>query len=154
MSLWDSKNPRPGPPAAYISFDPGSARTGVVEWSNAGNMIIWYEFDPDTLVDYLDAQEPGMVAWIYEEYRIVSGIPHHNSRVETVQVIGSIKYRARQLKIPCIEQLRSVKNDAQKWSQLKVEKGHMKDWKAAYLHGYYYLVRKGIIQLKVPKELQ
>lgn len=135
----------------YISIDPGSKSTGWVEWSSTGEMLECIELNEDALIDKLDSLPVSVETIIVEEYRVYGHLAtaHIGSKVETAQVIGAIKYAARRNKIRVIEQRSDVKGIAALWSGTKVPKGHMPDWLAAYLHGYFYLHKAGIIKARV-----
>ena len=136
----------------YVSWDPGKT-TGVTCWSAEGQALNIKDLVGDEVLDgFLDSLEGEEIeAFIIEEYRIYGSkaVAHVGSRVETAQVIGNLKAWARRRNIKIVEQRSDIKPIAAKWSQVKVPKGHMPDWMAAYLHGYYYLHNKGIIRAKV-----
>lgn len=128
----------------FISFDPGSSSTGVAEWSYAeaaatGRFNVAQEFDYDDLIEYLEEMEELPKEILIEEYRVDPSVPHHHSKVETIQVIGAIKAWAYRNKIPYVEQSRTILPIAEKWSGWKTKKKHRPDWLSAALHGYYYL---------------
>lgn len=137
----------------YVSWDPGQ-RTGFATWDAQGNPIkTGYSLNSDEeRDDFLDSLENEPVhTFIIEEYRIYGSkaIAHVGSKVYTAQVIGDLKSWARRHGVKVVEQRSDIKGPAAKWAQVKVPKGHMPDWMAAYLHGYYYLHRQGLIRAKV-----
>jgi hypothetical protein len=137
----------------YVSWDPGQT-TGMVHWNEKGEPINVKELKGDEALDEaLDELEPAteIETFIIEEYRVYGSkaIAHVGSKVLTAQVIGNLKAWARRHNIKVVEQRSDIKNIAAKWSQTKIPKGHMPDWMAAYLHGYYYLHNKGLIRAKV-----
>lgn len=130
-----------------ISFDPGH-NTGVVEWEYGESegedakpikVTTLVQSELDAYLQGLESVELKPEVFVIEEYRVYSHIPHHGSKVETIQVIGQLKAFARRYKIKVVEQRASIKNIAAKWAGVKIPKGHMPDWQAAYLHGYHYL---------------
>lgn len=137
----------------YVSWDPGTS-TGVACWDKDGNPHrIGTELKSDEARDrFLDelANHP-IREFIIEEYRVYASKAraHIGSKVYTAQVIGDLKSWARRHGVKVIEQRSDIKDSAAKWAQVTVPKGHMPDWMAAYLHGYYYLHRKGLIRAKV-----
>lgn len=139
----------------YVAFDPGKT-TGVAVWDESGKAIlVGCELNEDDLDNYLDNLVPETVKlFIIEEYRIYSSVPHIGSKVETVQVIGQLKAYARKHNIKTIEVPADRKEIAAKWAQVSLPKGktHLPDWKAAYLIGYYYLHREGVIEPSVLKD--
>lgn len=142
----------------YVSWDPGQS-TGVACWSETGDPLdVGTELKSDDARDrFLDRLESHPVReFIIEEYRVYGSkaLAHTGSKVYTAQVIGDLKSWARRHGVKVIEQRSDIKEIAAKWAQVKVPKGHMPDWMAAYLHGYYYLHRKGLIKPKVLETLE
>lgn len=146
----------------YISFDPGLS-TGVVCWDEKGEpttMEDMNQIELDTFLIRLESLTSEILeegknipeVFIIEEYRIYPHVKHYGSKVETVQVIGQIKAFARKHSIKIVEQKAAVKNIAALWSGMKISLGHMPDWQAAYLHGYYYLHNIGVIKARVLDE--
>lgn len=134
----------------YVSFDPGQS-TGITEWDEKGNVIkVGIELKGDKALDiYLDSLEGSSVKiFIIEEYRVYGSNLGANigSKVHTAQVIGYLKAWARRHKIKVIEQRADILKVAAKWAQVTLPKGHPPDWLSAYLHGYYYLHRQGLIK--------
>lgn len=134
---------------AYISIDPGEKTSGICEWDEEGNLLNWYERDFDATLDYLEQIPSTLKVLIYEEYRIRGNktTQHAWSTVPTLQLIGSINYVCTRRKIKTVAQQASILQIASKWAQMPIpKKAHLRDWKSAYLHGYYYLHRAGIIK--------
>lgn len=139
--------------AAYISFDPGKI-TGVVQWNSLGESLAFHHLDEDELDEFLDLVERWPVppeAIIYEEYRVYASVPHVGSKVQTIQVIGVIKRTARKLKCPWYEVRADVKKIAALWSGVKIPKGHMPHYLAAYLVGYWKLHMLKVIKPRILK---
>ena len=138
----------------YVSFDPGK-RTGVTTWNEKGECIKSSIFLQPSLDVFLEALThiSTIKTFIVEEYRVYSHMAeaHIGSKIETAQVIGQIKSVARQMNVQVIEQAAIRLRIAAKWAQVKVPpKGqHIRDDVSSYLHGYYYLHKKGIIKAKV-----
>lgn len=127
----------------YVAFDPG-LRTGIAAWDKDANIqIINKVVHGDIALDeFLDTLEEHPVEYfIIEEYRVYGSNLKANvgSKVHTAQVIGSLKSWARRHNVKVVEQRADIKNVAALWSGTKIPKGHMPDWMAAFLHGYYYL---------------
>ena len=79
-----------------------------------------------------------------------SALQQSGSRLETVQVIGMIKRSNYCIGLPDVVEVRAdAKNTAAQWSGTRLPKGHLDNWKAAYLIGYYWLHKKGIIPPRV-----
>lgn len=137
--------------AAYISFDPGKI-TGVVTWDEQGNVLAYHQFDESQLDEFLDLVEAWPappVCFIFEEYRVYGSVNHTGSKVPTIQVVGVIKRTARKLRISAHEVRADVKKVASLWSGVKIPKGHMPHWMAAYLVGYWHLHKNKIIKARV-----
>jgi hypothetical protein len=60
------------------------------------------------------------------------------------QAIGMVKSYATRNGIELIEQSPQILENAQKMSQVKMPSDHNQShWVAAYLHGFWYLVKQG-----------
>lgn len=121
-------------------------------WDSQGKVLAFHHLDEEQLDEFLDLVE----AWptapqyvIYEEYRVYASVNHTGSKVLTIQIIGSIKRTARRLKIRAIEVRADVKKIAAMWSGVKIPKGHMPHWMAAFLVGYWHLHKEGVIPARV-----
>lgn len=135
----------------YISFDPGKT-TGIALWNEKGATLGTFEYSIPRVEKFLQNEIPPTVkVLIVEEYRLYGSLAlaQTGSKLETVQVIGMIKLAGSWLKIPVVEQRSDIKINTAKWAGIKVPKGHMPDWMAAFLHGYHYLHQKGIIPPRV-----
>lgn len=136
----------------YVSFDPGIT-TGVVTWDKDGNVLNKAKINQATLDALLVGFEHinTIKAFIIEEYRVFTSkaIAHIGSKVETARVIGQITATARRKNIEIVMQDPKILKIAAMWAQFPLPKGHLPDDDSAYLHGYYYLHRKGIISAKV-----
>lgn len=137
---------------AYASFDPGH-NTGVTLWNKEGKTVIITEVkgveELNNLLNLLK-ESTEIKEFVIEEYRVYGQVNHTGSTLPTVQTIGRIKKTAEDLSIPVIELKASVKSIAAQWAQVKIPKGHMPDWMAAYLIGYYHLHwNKKLIKAKV-----
>lgn len=137
----------------FVAFDPG-LRTGIAAWNeNAVIQIVHKTVHGDTALDeFLDSLEDEHPdVFIIEEYRVYGSNLGANvgSKVHTAQVIGSLKSWARRHNVIVVEQRADIKGIAAGWSGTVVPKGHMPDWMAAFLHGYYYLHKIGLIKPRV-----
>lgn len=137
----------------YLAFDPG-LRTGIAGWNESGvttlvHKTVHGDIALDEFLDTLEEDPPDV--FIIEEYVVYGSNLKANvgSKVHTAQVIGSLKSWARRHKVIVVEQRSDIKGIAAKWSGTVIPKGHMPDWMAAYLHGYYYLHRLGVIKPRV-----
>lgn len=137
----------------FVAFDPG-LRTGIAAWNaHAVIQIIHKTVHGDVALDeFLDTLEEHPVGvFIIEEYRVYGSNLGANvgTKVHTAQVIGSLKSWARRHGVAIVEQRADIKGVAAKWSGTQIPKGHMPDWMAAFLHGYYYLHQIGLIKPRV-----
>lgn len=143
----------------YVSIDPGgsaSGRTiGVVAWDELGSPLKMEQFNQDELDQFLmnlrEVQDTLKVI-IVESYRVFSHKleAHRNKKMGTSECIGRIKFAARLLGATVVEQPSSILSIAQKWSGTKMPSNHDQSHQvSAYLHGYYFLHRRGIIQARV-----
>lgn len=144
---------------AWISFDPGDdtkPSTGVTLWNKEGVVLQTNELSVENLYLLLDWIELSCApnAFIVEEFRLYQhkALAQSGSKLPTVQIIGSIKYCAHRLGISGID-VYEIRADAKKiaaaWSQTKIPTGHLPNWMASYLIGYYHLHKIGIIKAKV-----
>lgn len=148
--------------AAYLSVDPG-VTIGITFWNAAGGPMHYNELDISSfhkLLDSIESVKPcHLRRVIVEEFRLYQdrALQQSGSRLETVQVIGALKYFNFKLKLdPVIEIRADAKETAAKWSQTKWnfrKKTHMPNWLASYLVGYYWLHDTGIIPAKVLEQI-
>ena len=150
----------------YVSIDPGGsqvgARTiGLARWDESGRLLFMDQYSLQEMQDFLinlqEVKNGQLKAFIVEEYRVLPEklAIHNRSKLETSQCIGQIKMSARILGVKVIEQPSTILGIAQQWSGTKMPKDHSKSHQiSAYLHGYYYLYRKGLIKSRVLERLQ
>lgn len=140
----------------YVSWDPGET-TGAACWNSKAEPVLMgpqMEFKGDQARDqFLDSlEEEPIHTFIIEEYRVYGSkfLANVGSKVYTAQVIGDLKSWARKRGIKIIEQRSDIKEIGCKWAQIPFsKKKHMPDWQSAYVHGYYYLHKAGLIRAKV-----
>lgn len=78
---------------------------------------------------------------------------HTGSRVPAAQQIGKVELMAKVWGCGMTKQPSNILSIAQKWSGVSMAGDHSKThWVSAYLHGYYYLKNKGLIQSKLQIE--
>jgi hypothetical protein len=140
----------------YVSFDPGDdvkPSTGITFWNSEGKMMHTNELSVDNLHKLLDwlEDECNPKKFIVEEYRLFQqkAIQQSGSKLPPVQIIGMIKRSAYKLNIPVVEVRADSKSIAAAWSQTKIPSGHMPNWLASRLVGYFHLHQEGIIPAKV-----
>lgn len=139
-----------------MSFDPGK-KTGVVTWSAEAKPLMVNELNEEELDEFLDMIEShpdSPIMFIYEIYVVYGGmaIHHIGKEVLTEQVIGSIRRTARRIKAEIVKVPATNKKIAALWSGTKIPKGHMPDWMAAYLVGYWKLYNMKLIRPRVLDE--
>ncbi len=135
----------------YVAIDPGK-RIGFMEFTSEG-VPYWpgFTFNFEELQDYLDnIQDPKII--IVEDYVINPHVKQGGSRGDAMQVIGYLKAWCRKRNIKLALQKNTVLSIAFMWSGVKKPKGHLPDVLSAYLHGYYYLHKNGIIRARVLDE--
>lgn len=127
-------------------------------WDEKGEPVTFHHLSEEQLDEFLDLVETWPTApqyIIYEEYRVYASVPHVGSKVHTIQVIGNIKRTARKLRINAHEVRADSKRIAALWSGAKwnfQSKKHMPHYLAAYLVGYWYLHKNGVIRARVLDE--
>jgi hypothetical protein len=143
----------------WVSFDPG-VTTGVTLWNEVGKPIHYNELDIDNLHKFLDRLEictlqsnAPIKRLIVEEYRLYQSkaLQQSGSYLVTVQVIGMIKRSNYVMRLePVVEVRADNKEIAAKWAGQTIPRGHMPNWMASYLIGYWWLHKVvGIIPARV-----
>lgn len=141
---------------AHASFDPGDdskPSTGITLWSHLGKVLLTNEISVESLNEVLDWFEEigGLYSIIVEEFMLYQhkALQQSGSKLPPVQIIGMIKRSAYKQNIVITEVRADCKSIAAAWSQTKIPSGHMPNWMASYLVGYYHLHKIGIIPAKV-----
>lgn len=131
----------------YLSVDPGIT-TGFAIFDEKGD-----------LKDVGDVKESKFYEWVYnldwprmqvlicEDYLLFAhkAQAQSYSRFPTVRFIGAITYAAWLAKVPIVFQKPDIKNIAYKWAGIMKPKNHdMSHQTDAFVHGVYYLQKKGI----------
>lgn len=139
----------------YISIDPGDdikPSTGITLWKDT-KVIHTNELSVDSLHQLLDWLEKGTAPKeiIVEEYVLYQqkALQQSGSKLPAVQIIGIIKRSAYKMNIAVIEVRADSKKIAAQWSQTKILSGHMPNWMASYLIGFFHLTKIGVLQPKV-----
>lgn len=149
----------------YVSIDPGGSASGkrtigVVMWDESGLPLKMEQYDQDELDEFLSnlqAVRSTLKVIIVEGYRVFSHKleAHRNQKMLTSECIGRIKFAAKMLGVPVVEQASTVLSTAEKWSGTKMPKNHDKSHSvSAYLHGYFYLHKQGILRARVLERIQ
>lgn len=139
----------------YVSVDPGQT-VGLATWGEDGKLIhkskmprvdferfLWGTVDPTYPNEILK--------FIVEKYVVYGNMTtaHIGRDNPTEQVIGMIDMIARKLGVPVIKQPATILKITAKWAGIKIPGGHCPDDISAYLHGYHYLHKRGIIPARV-----
>lgn len=131
--------------ASYLSIDPGEKEsTGVTLWNSEGLPLHYNELDElnfNLLLDMLSLSEI-LRQVIIEEFRLYQNkaIQQSGSKLKTVQIIGMTKRFNHCLDLPPVVEVRAdSKEVAALWSGMRTPKGHMPNWMASYLIGYWWL---------------
>lgn len=140
------------PHYTYVAFDPGET-VGVCCFNEKAEHIYANNLSKQGLADFLlELESDPPELFIIEDYVIYGqkAKAHIGSRVPTVLCIGGLDQFAQRYKIPVVKQLATVMTMAELWSGKKRPKNHkVGHYMCAYLHGYYYLFRKGLIKQRV-----
>lgn len=135
----------------YFACDPGNT-SGVAIFNSDGSLMSMGQYAKDAFMDYLrDYPEPYPKVVIIEEYRIFpnKASTHAYSKVDTIQIIGMVKSAAHKWGAEVIEQALQAKPLGYKFAGMKPPKDHSKSHGPdAVAHGYYYLVKQGVIKIK------
>ncbi len=137
----------------YVSWDPGGSRkkktTGMTKWDVDGNPRVIEQLGEEDVDRELSNMEDTVELFIIERYIPRPGVSHTGNKLLTARVIGNLEGFARRQGIEVFFQSSSILKIAAMWAQVKPPKGHLPDKISAYLHGYYYLHKNGIIPAKV-----
>jgi hypothetical protein len=143
----------------YVSWDPGGSSTkrttGIAYWDEQANFIEMRSLTEKEFDEEIGKIPSTIKEFIIEQYKPHGHINHTGNKLTTAQRIGDIKGYARRHQIKVTEQPSTILQIAAMWAQYKIprnhkgQKQHIPDYISAYLHGYYYLFRKGLIKAKV-----
>lgn len=136
----------------YFVCDPGNT-SGVAIFDTAGQLKSMEQYPKEAFMDYLlDFPPPYPRVVVIEEYRIFpnKASTHAYSKVDTIQIIGIIKAAAHKWGANVVEQALQAKPLGYKYAGMKPPKDHSKSHGPdAVAHGYYFLVKNGIIKVKI-----
>jgi hypothetical protein len=129
----------------FLAIDPGET-TGWATFTQRGELVGFGQLSGvDDFTVWLEAQKCSLL--IFEDYLINPNVPHGGSRVETIQVIGSIRSFVKRRSICVVPQSPSIKRIGYAWCRLKPlpkSKHKMSHQFDALAHGIYYLCRNRI----------
>lgn len=146
-----------------LCIDPGRSylgdRTiGVCGFSVKGVELFRHEVNFEELVDSLDILElPGaayasvtysgqFVESIVMESFVNNARSRGGQRNGTSECIGAVEYVALKTETPLIFQQPAVLPVAKAHAGYEGKQAHLPHKDSAYLHGYYYLVKKGVLK--------
>lgn len=133
-----------------IAVDPGDKHVGVASWSDTGDREA-RTLSADEAVDHvrrlLEVGDEGEVVLVIEEFRLYPGKdkPQAYSQMETSEMIGALKYIARELGVEVVEQGAYIKNPTRRQLQARgiVQVGDTVHAKDAELHLIHYCLKEG-----------
>lgn len=137
----------------FLAIDPGKT-TGWAYWNTEESQFPTHfgEGNEVEFYNYLDGMIIVPDTVVYENYRIrinpkQKGFSHAWSEGQPIQVIGAIKYWALTREVPLlVKQEVSCLKPGAGFGNIPVPKGHIKDHLSAMAHGFYYLVKNGVIK--------
>jgi hypothetical protein len=124
------------------SFDPGKI-TGVAKGDTHGNLFDTIQYDEEQLWYYLESIRHADV-FIIEEFRIRPDKAQSFifSEMQTIQIIGALKYKAHELSAEVVMQSPTIKSIGYKWAGLEPPKTHALSHSTdAYAHLSYFWVK-------------
>lgn len=137
-----------------LAFDPGDT-TGIAVFDIDGSVKEMLHKSLDDLLLWLANYEAPVQLVICEDFILFRkrAMQQSGSRMKASQAIGAIKAFALQKGATFELQKPEIKPIAMKWSQIAMpadhSKTHMYD---AYLHGYYWLAKNGVIKTKLQEQ--
>lgn len=120
-----------------LAIDPGDV-SGYAFLNMEGVLADMGQFKLGNMHSFLDGLH-GVNVIVLENFRIRPGQNFSWSEMETIQVIGAVKYRAHQLKCKVVLQEPSSYSIGAKWAGVTIPKDHsISHQVVAYAHGTYY----------------
>lgn len=140
-----------------VAIDPGDT-VGICIFNAQGGVEVidqlpFESADGKDFLHWLEEFPHAVDTVVYERWITYRQKAHKQvgSKQKAAQGIGAIKSFAIRKKAKLVEQPADIMVIAKQWSGLKMPSQHSKTHKyAAYLHGYYYLQKEGVIQPRVP----
>lgn len=138
--------------AYYLSADPG-LHTGWALWDDKGKFLeMGTTHSNDELHKKLEGIS-GIKVVIYEDFLLFKhkASKQVGSRMPASQAIGILETFARQWGAEIVKQPSHIKDTAERLSGMKTKRlaKHLTHKIDAYNHGYFYLVRNKIIEVKL-----
>lgn len=124
-----------------LAIDPGDV-SGYAFLNMEGVLTDMGQFKLANMNTFLDSLH-GINTIVLENFRIRPGMNFSWSEMDTIQVIGAVKYRAHQLKCKVVLQEPSCYSIGSKWAGVQIPKDHsISHQVVAYAHGTYYSHKK------------
>lgn len=124
-----------------LAIDPGDV-SGYAFLNMEGVLADMGQFNLANMPTFLDSLH-GISVIVLENFRVRPGQNFSWSEMETIQVIGAVKYRAHQLKCKVVLQEPSCYNIGAKWAGVQIPKNHsISHQVVAYAHGTFYSHKK------------
>lgn len=134
-----------------VAVDPGDKHVGIAWWrSRNGERVAethTAELAVGAVEKLLEVGDEGAVVLVIEEFRLYPGKdkPQAYSQMETSEMIGALKYVARKLGVPAVEQGAYIKNPTRRQLRARgiVQVGDTVHAKDAELHLIHYCLKEG-----------
>lgn len=133
-------------------FDPGTT-TGYAFWDTEVSElpVAFGEFSKEQLFEHLNTMNGDPDFFVYENYRVrinpkQKGFNHAFEEVPAARIIGAVELTAHRLKAKIVKQETSALKVGCGYGGIPVPKGHIKDHLSAMAHGFYFLVKRGVIK--------
>lgn len=147
----------------YLGIDPGDL-TGVALVSDSGSILDFDNYTFDGLTSYLTTLSVTFGQTHVKLHRIVmenyvvyghKAQQHTGSKVQAAQVIGVVKYWAKQHNIPVTLQMANILPIAYRQSGITPTGAHKYEhWKDAANHVLYYMYQNKLAKTKVERDLE
>lgn len=132
-----------------LGIDPGGVN-GLAWFDEEYNLSGFTQVTLNELPHWLEEHEPKPTLIVLENYKLWKhrALQQAGSSMPAAQAIGMVKSYATRNNIELIEQSPQILENAQKMSQVKMPSDHSQShWVAAYLHGFWYLVKNEYTQV-------
>lgn len=138
------------PPKMLMAIDPGKY-TGWAIINNGFDTSFGICNGLEEFANWLEEQPiPDVI--VYEGYKLFKNkaLKQSGSQMDAPQAIGILKSYALRKKVPAHVQFSDILPIAQLWSKMPLPKNHdISHGISAYNHGFYWLVKNKMVQIKV-----
>jgi hypothetical protein len=125
-----------------LALDPGKV-SGYAFLNLEGVLADMGQFQLIGLHKFLDSLTPEIKFVVVENFKVRPGVNFAWQEMDTIQVIGAIKYRTHQLKRELFLQEPSCYGIGAKWAGVQIPKNHeISHQVVAYAHGTYFSHKK------------